>query len=176
VARGLVIAAVLAAFAGLTSVALRRTPLPTPFTPTPDGAPIPVCTAPVEADDASGARVLCAGSAELGGCERLRAGERVLLGANGECRRVDGGMRASLRVIYGLRLDINSASTDDLRLLDGIGPKLAQAIVEDRARNGRFGAIGDLRRVRGVGPLLLQRLAGSIMVEPEPAPAPDPKP
>lgn len=58
-----------------------------------------------------------------------------------------------------LRLDMNSASSAQLRLLPGIGPALAGRIADDRARRGRFGAVDDLARVRGIGPRITRRLA-----------------
>jgi competence protein ComEA len=49
------------------------------------------------------------------------------------------------------RLDINAASASELTSLPGIGPKLAEAIVSYRERNGRFESVDDLRLVGGIG-------------------------
>jgi competence protein ComEA len=48
-------------------------------------------------------------------------------------------------------LDLNTATATDLEALPGIGPTLAAAIVADRERNGPFGSVDDLLRVRGIG-------------------------
>jgi competence protein ComEA len=64
----------------------------------------------------------------------------------------------------GTRLDLNRAAAGDLELLPGIGPALAQRIVEDRNTHGPFFEIEGLRRVRGIGPRTLERLRPLIQV------------
>ncbi|RLS45792.1 MAG: helix-hairpin-helix domain-containing protein [Planctomycetota bacterium] len=59
-------------------------------------------------------------------------------------------------------IDINRAGAAELSLLPGVGPSLAQAIVADRTTNGRFVAISDIDRVRGVGPAALARISAFI--------------
>jgi len=53
---------------------------------------------------------------------------------------------------------LNDASLDDLRRLPGVGAKRAQAILELRARIGRFRQIEDLMRVKGIGRATLKKL------------------
>jgi len=55
-------------------------------------------------------------------------------------------------------LDLNRAGLVELETLPGIGPALAQRIVEHRARVGRFGTLEDLLEVSGIGPATLERL------------------
>lgn len=50
-----------------------------------------------------------------------------------------------------LRLDLNQANAEELELLPGIGPVLAQRIVDERDRNGRFTSLLDFQRVPGIG-------------------------
>lgn len=50
-----------------------------------------------------------------------------------------------------LRLDVNSASVEELMALPGIGPKKASAIVDWRTCNGPFERIEDLTEVKGIG-------------------------
>ncbi|MCK5585266.1 helix-hairpin-helix domain-containing protein [Candidatus Bipolaricaulota bacterium] len=49
-------------------------------------------------------------------------------------------------------VDINSANVDELSTLPGIGPALAQRIIDYRAEHGPFGCIEDLEHVSGIGP------------------------
>jgi competence protein ComEA len=59
---------------------------------------------------------------------------------------------------------VNTASAEDLERLPGIGPRLAAAIVTDRQRHGPYRTPTDLTRVRGIGPVLVKRLEGRILV------------
>ena len=55
-------------------------------------------------------------------------------------------------------LDLNRASAGELESLPGIGPALAQRILESRARDGPFLRAEDLLRVRGIGPATLEKI------------------
>ena len=56
------------------------------------------------------------------------------------------------------QLNINTASLAELDSLPGIGPALAQRIVEDREANGPYVSVEELARVRGIGPSLVEKL------------------
>ncbi len=58
----------------------------------------------------------------------------------------------------GRRIDINSAGAAELALLPGIGPALAERIIEDRERRGPFRRVEDLDRVKGIGPRIVERV------------------
>jgi competence protein ComEA len=60
-------------------------------------------------------------------------------------------------------ININQASAEELQRLPGIGPKLAQRIVEER-RKGPFKSVDDLKRVSGIGPKTLEKLRPHITV------------
>ena len=50
-------------------------------------------------------------------------------------------------------LDVNTATQEQLRDIQGIGPKTAQIIIEERSRGGRYESLEDLSdRVKGIGP------------------------
>ena len=49
-------------------------------------------------------------------------------------------------------LDLNSASVHELTLLPGIGPVLAQRIIDHRKAIGRFDSVSQLQDVKGIGP------------------------
>ena len=53
---------------------------------------------------------------------------------------------------------LNSASAEQLDALDGIGPSLAQRIVEYRRAHGGFRSIDELDEVSGIGPVRLESL------------------
>jgi len=60
-------------------------------------------------------------------------------------------------------IDINRATADELQKLSGIGPKLSQRIIDERAKRP-FKSVDDLRRVSGIGPKTLERLRPNITV------------
>ena len=56
------------------------------------------------------------------------------------------------------KINLNSASISQLVNLPGIGKKKAQAIVEYRNKNGKFNALEDLTKVKGIGNKILEKL------------------
>jgi competence protein ComEA len=61
------------------------------------------------------------------------------------------------------RVDINTASVEELARLPGIGPAKAQAIVEYRSEEP-FRKPEDLRKVKGIGDKLYEQLKDQISV------------
>jgi len=80
------------------------------------------------------------------------------------------------RLRRGRGLDLNRATAGDLRLLPRIGPRLAQRIIEDRARRGRFESVEALTRVRGIGGRTLDQLRELVAVEPQSPNSPEASP
>jgi competence protein ComEA len=62
------------------------------------------------------------------------------------------------------RVSLNSASVAELDALPGIGPVLAQRIVDHRAENGPFTAVEQLDDVSGIGPAIYDELAELVTV------------
>ncbi len=66
----------------------------------------------------------------------------------------------------GGRIDLNRAASADLELLPGIGPALAQRILQDRTTSGAYRSVDDLTRVAGIGPVKLARIRPLVHVGP----------
>lgn len=62
------------------------------------------------------------------------------------------------------RLDINTATADELEAIDGIGKKTAQYIIDYREANGDFRAIEELTLVKGIGEGTINRLRPYICI------------
>ncbi len=62
------------------------------------------------------------------------------------------------------KISINTASAPDLERLPGIGPVLAQRIVEYREQNGPYQRLEDLLEVEGIGPSKLESLRDYVQV------------
>jgi len=65
----------------------------------------------------------------------------------------------------GARINLNSATADELARLPGVGPAKAKAIVDYRS-DEPFRKPEDLRKVKGIGDKLYERLKDQITVEP----------
>ena len=62
------------------------------------------------------------------------------------------------------KVNINTASPEELESLPGIGPSLARRIVGYRSVNGRFKKVEEIKRVSGIGERSFQRIKKLITV------------
>ncbi len=65
----------------------------------------------------------------------------------------------------GQLVNINSATASELEALPGIGPALAQRIIDYRVANGPFAAPEDIVEVRGIGERTFEQLRDLITVQ-----------
>jgi competence protein ComEA len=61
-------------------------------------------------------------------------------------------LAADERLALGLAIDPNTAGSRELAFVPGLSRHLAEEVVQDRERNGRYVRVEDLLRVRGIGP------------------------
>jgi len=59
-------------------------------------------------------------------------------------------------------VSLNSATLAELETLPGVGPVLAQHIIDWRTQHGRFTAVTQLQQVSGIGPSKYAALAGRV--------------
>ena len=63
------------------------------------------------------------------------------------------------------RINLNSASLNDLDLLPGIGPVLGQRILDYRQANGPFQRVEDIKKVKGIGDSIFEGIRELIYAE-----------
>ena len=63
------------------------------------------------------------------------------------------------------KVNLNTASINELTALKGIGEKKAQAIVDYREKQGKFTSVDQLEEVSGIGPATLDANRDMIIVK-----------
>jgi len=92
--------------------------------------------------------------------ERLADGEQVVVprrGAGGAGVAAAATGSGASEIVH-----LNSATLEQLETLDGIGPSLAQRIVDYRTEHGGFRALEQLDDVSGFGPARMAALDGHV--------------
>ena len=79
----------------------------------------------------------------------IKTGSKITINKDGSAQI--GQMSGEKHIVFSIPLDINMATVQDFEALPGIGPKLAQEIVETRERLGGFKTIDELKKVKGIG-------------------------
>ena len=154
-----------------------------PATPTPVQATIVVyVTGAVRAPDvytlpaearvkdlvmAAGGLTADADSEQINLAERLKDAEHVHVPRLGEATRTSEAAPRGTNVATESTeedkiVNINTANVAELDTLPGIGPALAQRIVDYRTANGSFASPNDLTNVPGIGSALLEKIAPKI--------------
>jgi competence protein ComEA len=59
---------------------------------------------------------------------------------------------------------INSASVEELDKLDGVGPAIAQRIIDYRTENGGFKSVEEIKLVPGIGDKMFEKIKNEIQL------------
>lgn len=96
--------------------------------------------------------------------EQLKDEQRILVLSREEYEERQEQAGGSVGVSGG-KININRADAAALEQLSGIGPSMAQRILEYRAANGDFQRIEDLMKVSGIGEKTFAKLRDHICVQ-----------
>ncbi len=103
-----------------------------------------------------------ASTASLNLARKVSDGEQILVGIEPAPGGGGGGTAGSATA--GGLLDLNLASIQDFDALPGIGPVLAQRIVDWRTEHHRFASVDQLREVDGIGEAKYASLKSKVRV------------
>jgi competence protein ComEA len=84
----------------------------------------------------------------------------MLLGAGPAC-----ATRTHSAPAAHAKVNLNTATAEQLAALPGINGKEAKAIVQFRAKHGPFKTVDDVTKVKGVGKKDLAKIRGSAVVQ-----------
>ena len=75
-----------------------------------------------------------------------------------------GAALAAAKAAPTAKVNLNTATVEQLTTLPGVGPKLAARIVEQRQKEGGFKSTQELIKVRGIGEKNFQKIESYLTV------------
>ncbi len=124
-----------------------------------------------QALDAAGGLTVEADVTGLNRASKITDGQKIYVPTVGEQQAAAavGGAESSAATTPGAGsssglVNINTASSAELQTLSGIGPSMAQSIIDDRSKNGPFASVDDLMRVSGIGEKKLAKIKDCICI------------
>lgn len=69
------------------------------------------------------------------------------------------------KAVMAKKININTADAQALSNLKGIGPELAQRILDYRSKSGKFKNIEEVKNVKGIGDKIYSQIAPLITVK-----------
>jgi competence protein ComEA len=119
-----------------------------------------------DAVEAAGGLLPEADAASINQAALVSDGEQIAVGVPGAPPAASGSEAGGSGGTGGVGgpVDLNTASVAELDALPGIGPVLAQRIVDHRTSVGPFASAEELDDVPGIGPAIAAELAALVTV------------
>ena len=79
---------------------------------------------------------------------------------------INASMPVASQVISDGKININTADAAELDKLSGVGPALAERIIQYRTEHGPFARSEDIKNVSGIGEKTFEKMASQVKVNP----------
>jgi competence protein ComEA len=92
----------------------------------------------------------------------LQDGQQIVVPLAASGAAANGAAAGGAGTVPGAKIHLSTATADQLDEVDGIGPTLAERIVEYRDEHGGFRSLEDLAQVEGIGEKRLKTLRDAL--------------
>lgn len=93
---------------------------------------------------------------------RVQDGQQIVVPLAASGAAANGAAAGGAGTVPGAKIHLSTATADQLDEVDGIGPTLAERIVEYRDEHGGFRSLEDLAQVEGIGEKRLKTLRDAL--------------
>jgi len=95
----------------------------------------------------------------LNRAEKLYDGQKIYIPNIVDDEKVILGVSTTKNIVR-----INTASLEDLDTLNGVGPSIAQRIIDYRTENGGFKSVEEIKLVPGIGDKMFEKIKNDIQL------------
>lgn len=110
-----------------------------------------------DAIDAAGGLTSEADITNLNRAALVNDGDKIYVPAVGDESGASGSTSGGVSTTGG-KVNINTADSEELQTITGVGPATAEKIISYRESNGRFKAIEDIKNVSGIGDKTFEKM------------------
>lgn len=118
----------------------------------------------------AGGELESADTSEINLAYKVQDGEKIYIPTKGENKEnliyitTEAGNNPISKSEDNKKVNINTASQEELDTLQGIGPSTATKIIEYREKNGKFKTIEEIKNVTGIGDSKFEAIKENISV------------
>ncbi|RNC29919.1 MAG: ComE operon protein 1 [Candidatus Dichloromethanomonas elyunquensis] len=106
----------------------------------------------------------------LNPAQKLKDGQKIVVPSklpieSGQTGSLDAAVKSPSAGLT-VKININKAGVGELDSIPGIGPAIAQRIIDYRTQNGLFSSPEEIQKVSGIGPKTYEKMAPYVTIGP----------